>query len=82
MNLPTLSRNLSSFLLAVQTLTALTATPATAQSLEELQLPETPLVLQSQGSFFVGGERVQQSREEMGSFVDSGHITVNQMYVR
>lgn len=82
MNLPTLSRNLSSFLLGAQTLTALTATPATAQSLEELQLPETPLVLQSQGSFFVGGERVQQSREEMGSFVDSGHITVNQMYVR
>ncbi|UWX54518.1 hypothetical protein NYZ99_16640 [Maribacter litopenaei] len=39
-------------------------------------------MLQSQGSFYVGGETVEQSFEELGSFGPGKTITVNQMYVR
>lgn len=53
-----------------------------AQSYRNLQTPETPLVLKAQGSFFVGGERVRQTRAELGDFLPDGHITINQMYVR
>jgi pimeloyl-ACP methyl ester carboxylesterase len=50
--------------------------------LDHLQTPEAPLVLKSQGSFFVGGEQVEQSFDELGSFGPGGKISVNQMYVR
>jgi pimeloyl-ACP methyl ester carboxylesterase len=39
-------------------------------------------VLKAQGSFYVGGETVEQTRDELGSFGPGGHITINQMYVR
>lgn len=55
---------------------------ATAQSLEDVQIPQTPLVLTAQGSFFVGGEKVQQTQGELGNLGPGGHITINQMYVR
>jgi pimeloyl-ACP methyl ester carboxylesterase len=57
-------------------------TTARAQQLTDVQTPRTPLVLKAQGSFFVGGETVEQTRDELGSFGPAGHITVNQMYVR
>jgi len=59
-----------------------TAIVATAQSFNDLQTPGSPLVLKAQGSFFVGGETVDQNATELGSFGPPGHITINQMYVR
>ena len=44
--------------------------------------PDKPLVLKAQGSFFVGGEKVEQTQAELGDLGPGGHITVNQMYVR
>lgn len=55
---------------------------ARAQALADVQTADTPLVLKAQGSFFVGGEKVEQTRSELGSLGPGGHITVNQMYVR
>ena len=59
-----------------------TAVGAEAQALKDLQTPDTPLVLKAQGSFFIGGEKVEQSEVELGNLGPGGHITVNQMYVR
>jgi hypothetical protein len=53
-----------------------------AQSLKDVQTSDTPLVLKAQGSFFVGGEKVEQTQGELGDLGPGGHITVNQMYVR
>ena len=53
-----------------------------AQSLKDVQTPGTPLVLKAQGSFFVGGEKVEQTEVELGNLGPGGHLTVNQMYVR
>ena len=53
-----------------------------AQALKDVQTPEAPLVLKAQGSFFVGGEKVEQTQGELGDLGPGGHITVNQMYVR
>ena len=39
-----------------------TAASATAQALKDVQTPDTPLVLKAQGSFFVGGDKVEQTR--------------------
>ena len=47
-----------------------------------MQTPGTPLVLKAQGSFFVGGEKADQTEVELGNLGPGGHITVNQMYVR
>ena len=55
---------------------------AEAQALRDVQTPATPLVLKAQGSFFVGGEKVEQTEVELGSLGPGGHITVDQMYVR
>ncbi|MDO4937895.1 MAG: hypothetical protein Q4E62_08265, partial [Sutterellaceae bacterium] len=49
-----------------------------------LTLPKpgnTPLVLESQGAFYVGGEKASQTFEEMGSQRPADTATVNQMYV-
>ena len=59
-----------------------TAIGVEAQALKDVQTPDTPLVLKAQGSFFVGGEKVEQTRGELGDLGPGGHITVNQMYVR
>ena len=53
-----------------------------AQALKDVRTPDTPLVLKAQGSFFVGGDKVEQTRVEVGNLAPGGHITVNQMYVR
>ena len=53
-----------------------------AQALKDVRIPDTPLVLKAQGSFFVGGEKVEQTEVELGGLGPGGHITVNQMYVR
>ena len=59
-----------------------TARGVRAQALGDLQTPDTPLVLKAQGSFYVGGERAEQTQGELGNLGPGGHITVNQMYVR
>jgi pimeloyl-ACP methyl ester carboxylesterase len=53
-----------------------------AQALKDVQIADKPLTLKAQGSFFVGGDRVQQTQGELGDLGPGGHITVNQMYVR
>ncbi|HZN84855.1 MAG TPA: carboxymuconolactone decarboxylase family protein [Mycobacterium sp.] len=53
-----------------------------AQALKDVQVPDTPLVLKAQGSFFVGGDNIEQTRGELGDLGPGGHIAVNQMYVR
>ena len=55
---------------------------AVAQALKDVQTPDTPLVLKAQGSFFVGGDKVEQTRAEVGNLAPGGQIAVNQMYVR
>jgi len=59
-----------------------TAIGIQAQALEDLQTPDTPLVLKAQGSFFVGGEKADETQVELGGLGPGGHVTVNQMYVR
>lgn len=73
----------SAILIAVA-LTTVTGTGSSvrAQSLKDVQASDTPLVLKAQGSFFVGGEKVEQAQGELGDLGPGGHITVNQMYVR
>ena len=53
-----------------------------AQALRDVKTSDSPLVLKAQGSFFVGGETVEQTADELGGLGPGGHITVNQMYVR
>ena len=59
-----------------------TAVVAHPQALKDVQTPDTPLVLKAQGSFFVGGEKADQTAVELGGLGPGGHIAVNQMYVR
>jgi hypothetical protein len=54
---------------------------AAAQDVQNLQTPKGALVLQGQGSFFVGGENVLQTNIEAGGLFGPGHLTINQMYV-
>jgi pimeloyl-ACP methyl ester carboxylesterase len=53
-----------------------------AQALKDVQTADTPLVLKAQGSFFVGGEKSNQTQGELGNLGPGGQIAVNQMYVR
>src|SRR4051794_6230473 len=53
-----------------------------AQALKDVKTADKPLVLKAQGSFFVGGEKVEQTARQLGDLGPGGHITVNQMYVR
>jgi pimeloyl-ACP methyl ester carboxylesterase len=76
-----ITRNLVTIGAAMTAILA-TAPQIRAQSLKDVQTPDAPLVLKAQGSFFVGGEKVQQSQEELGDLGPGGQITVNQMYVR
>jgi len=52
-----------------------------AQSFKDLKTHKT-LKLKAQGSFYVGGEKVSQTFEELGSFGPGSTIMVNQMYVK
>ncbi|WP_174847277.1 alpha/beta hydrolase family protein [Yersinia artesiana] len=40
-----------------------------------------PLTLRSRGSFFIGGDKVEQTKAELGKKRPVDSITVNQMYV-
>ena len=72
-----------SAMLAAMTLAGIgTPVSAGAQAIKDVQTPDTPLVLKAQGSFFVGGEKADQTQGELGDLGPGGHITVNQMYVR
>jgi pimeloyl-ACP methyl ester carboxylesterase len=73
-----------SAVLVMSMLASVVASPlgAAAQALADLQTPDTPLVLKAQGSFFVGGETVDQTQGQLGNLGPGGHITINQMYVR
>jgi pimeloyl-ACP methyl ester carboxylesterase len=73
-----------SAILACVTLAGVLGTPigAAAQAIKDVQIPDTPLVLKAQGSFFVGGEKAEQTQGELGDLGPGGHIAVNQMYVR
>lgn len=55
--------------------------PADAQALRDIQPAESPLVLKSRGSFFIGGEQVEKTAIELGGLGPADRITVNQMYV-
>jgi pimeloyl-ACP methyl ester carboxylesterase len=77
----TLCRTLTLTLATVAT-TLGTTGPLRAQALADAQVPDAPLILKAQGSFFVGGEKVEQTKSELGNLAPEGHITVNQMYVR
>ena len=70
--------------LVISTLASVVLMPvgATAQALADVQTPDTPLVLKAQGSFFIGGETVEQTKVQLGDLGPGGHITINQMYVR
>jgi pimeloyl-ACP methyl ester carboxylesterase len=59
-----------------------TAIGTEAQALRDVRTPDTPLVLKAQGSFFVGGEKTNETEVELGNLGPAGHIAVNQMYVR
>jgi hypothetical protein len=59
--------------------TLVTAITAAAQDVSDLQTPKGSLVLQAQGSFFVGGQDVFQDATSAG--FTAGHLTINQMYV-
>ncbi|WP_250528266.1 hypothetical protein [Caballeronia sp. GAWG2-1] len=49
--------------------------------MHDIPSSESPLILESRGSFFVGGEQVERTAVEIGSFGPDDRITVNQMYV-
>jgi hypothetical protein len=53
-----------------------------AQSIKDLRTADKPLVLKAQGSFFIGGQKSEQTRVQLGGLGPEGHIAVNQMYVR
>lgn len=57
------------------------AASAAAQQLRDVRPSESPLVLKSRGSFFVGGEQIEKTAVEIGSFGPDDRITINQMYV-
>lgn len=76
------ARSLRTAMLATAVLAGLVAAgSAAAQQLRDIRLSESPLVLQSRGSFFVGGEQVEKTAVELGSLGPDDRITVNQMYV-
>lgn len=53
-----------------------------AQGFNDLKTNKELLQLKAQGSFYVGGEKVSQTFEELGSFGPGSTIMVNQMYVK
>ncbi|GLU45151.1 hypothetical protein [Allomuricauda sp. NBRC 101325] len=63
-------------------LCTITTWKGNAQDFTDLIIPESPLILRAQGSFYSGGEVQSQSFDELGSFGPGQSISVNQMYVR
>jgi hypothetical protein len=68
----------AALLLAITTFGA--ATAAIAQDVSDLQKAKSPLVLDSQGSFVVGGQNVAKNAVDVGGAAP-GHITIKQLYV-
>lgn len=58
-----------------------TTTDLMAQDLRTIQTAQTPLTLHARGSFFIGGNPVEQTFVELGSRRPADRVTVNQMYV-
>ena len=54
---------------------------AAAQGIQMLKTPDSPLTLKARGSFYVGGNVVQQNAVQLGELGPADQITVNQMYV-
>ena len=79
MKIKSLKSTLAASLIALASLGAVA--PAAAQSIQSLKAPAEALVLKDRGSFYVGGQSVEQSAEELGRFGPADRITVNQMYV-
>ena len=77
MKLPLINHVFSVFL----TLNMMITSIVSAQGLDDLKIPIEPLILKTQGSFYMGGEAVEQSFNELGSFGPGSTIMVNQMYV-
>lgn len=48
---------------------------ASAQTLQSIKTPSTPLVLKARGSFYVGGEQVQQTKVELGNLGPDDTVT-------
>ena len=71
----------TALLVSATLLGLLGASAAEAQSLRDVRASESPLVLKSRGSFYVGGEQVEKTAVELGSLGPDDQITVNQMYV-
>jgi pimeloyl-ACP methyl ester carboxylesterase len=55
---------------------------ANGQQFSQIKSQKKPLVLESAGSFYVGGNSVSENRNELGNFAPEGHITTGQMYVQ
>lgn len=54
---------------------------AGAQDLADIRPAGSPLVLKARGSFYVGGEQVEQTAVALGSLGPDDRVTVQQMYV-
>jgi pimeloyl-ACP methyl ester carboxylesterase len=66
---------------AIASCLILASNPVAAQRFSDIQVPATPLVLKSKGSFFVGGRAVERDFVELGSQRAADRVTVEQMYV-
>ncbi len=75
------SRIASSAVLLAAALSLPGAHGAFAEPFSRRDVTKGPLVLAKQGSFFVGGDEVEQTATELG-FSIGGHVVINQMYVR
>lgn len=75
------TRPLRAAIAAIMLASTLGVGSATAQQLNDIRPAESPLVLESRGSFFVGGEQVERTDVEIGSLGPDDQITINQMYV-
>jgi pimeloyl-ACP methyl ester carboxylesterase len=81
------ARRRSAAFCAVLLAVALAPAAGSAQTLQDVKAPATPLVLKQQGSFFVGGKQVHTDAagwDQANALPQygSGDITVDQMYVQ
>ncbi len=75
-------RRWGSHLLPVVALSlAMVAGPVMANEIETPNINEQPLQLKVRGSFFVGGEGIEQTFVELGSQRAADRVTIGQMYV-
>ena len=59
--------------------------PASAQTVSDVQAPAVPLILKEQGSFFVGGQTAYSDAtgwDKIGFDFGTGNVTIDQMYVQ